>query len=496
MRPLVGKGGIMATTINRVLIVNPPTRRKVTKEGRVIMPLSITFEPPRMPLSMAMMAGGLVPRCDVKVVDAMSEGVGFEKLVAITARYGPDLVVINCSTPTLREDLLFMRKAKEQGCLTALFGQHADALPIETMAENPQADFIFQKDPETVAPEFVRRWNEKENWQSTPGLVYRNKSAVVERNPSELIELDRFPRPARQLLNNDLYRLPDGEKYSVILASRGCPFRCPFCEASSYHGIKVRRRSPRSLVNEVEDVIREYGIRSFLFQSDLFTSDKNWVLSVCEEIVSRGLKIRWIANTRIDTADRDMLIRMKQAGCFLLGVGIESGNNEMLIKLGKRVTRDRIKEVIHSCQEIGIKTSGSFVVGFPGESEQSMKDTEELVSSIPLDFATFMTAYPFPGTELYQMMKAPETPYSFTDNWQEECFHGTPIRGGGIDERMAKYCSKMLRKQFLRPSYVLRQLKSIKSARMAFSVLLYALRKVTHMISIYKPSKAPAKVRR
>lgn len=473
--------------IKKIAIINPPTKEKITKEGRVIMPLSITFEPPRMPLSMALIAGGLIEESlEVEIIDAIGEMIDLEEVEQRIIKFKPDLTIVNCSTPTLEDDLGAVSRAKKHNSLCALFGQHVDALPEETMFKHKEVDYIFLKDPELIAKSFVVGFNNQIGFEQIHGLVYRNGESITKNNCKSSNHLDDFPLPARHLLKNDLYKLPDGDKYSVILASRGCPFECPFCEASEYHGKDVRRRTPTSLVNEVEFVIKEFNIKSFLFQSDLFTSNREWVISVCDEIIRRNIHIRWIANTRIDTVDYELLKKMKSAGCFLLGIGVESGSPKMLPLLGKKVSPEQIKTALSHCREIGIKTSCSFVVGFPGETRESLKETEQLVIDANPDFAVFMTAYPFPGTKLYKMLSEENSTYQFRDEWEKNCFTGNSIKGVEVEKELQAFCKKMLRKHFFSFKFLYNQRWLLKKPVQLLLVLFYTIKKLPLMYSSFR----------
>lgn len=450
----------------------------------MIMSLNISFEPPRMPLSMAIMAAGLEQRSgDVKIVDSVNMGLSRASERAIIASYGPDLVIVNASTPTITDDMASIRDAKSLGAYTAAFGQHIDALPLETMADHPDLDFCFLQEPELVAAKFVDHWNSRDKLDNSLGLAYRSEDGQpILTPPYPRASLETFPPPARHLLDQSLYRLPDGEIYTTLLASRGCPYDCGFCVAPVYHGLKTRRRDPISLVNEVIEVAENSHIRAVMFQSDLFTSQKKWVIEVCQELIQRAPPIRWICNSRVDTVDEETLVMMKKAGCFLIGVGIESGSPRMLSVLGKKkVEPERIEWMIHTCRRLGIMTNGSFVIGYPGETIESLRQTEELVMRLPLDFAVFMCAAPFPGTRLYQYLTDPETPHRLTGNWENIAFHDYVIEGGLSPETVKQFNSRIWRKYFFSLHYAKLRLRDLKHPVRLTKTIWYALKRLQKM---------------
>ncbi|MFC1849166.1 B12-binding domain-containing radical SAM protein [candidate division CSSED10-310 bacterium] len=473
--------------IRKVLITNPASKIKITKEGRVIMPLNISFETPRMPLSMALMAGGLESQVEVCVIDAVNEELNREQLNKRIAAYQPDLTIINCSTPSIYEDMAIAGAARAKGSLTAVFGQHADAIPHEVMESHQEIDFCFIQEPEVVAGNFVRAWNENKPLQAVPGLAFRqpdNGIMVNDRHPS--VSLEDFPKPARHLLKNELYRLPDGDLYTLVLASRGCPYNCPFCIAPPFHGSKLRLREPTSLVAEVEDVYHTMGIKSFLFQADLFTAHKQWVMEICELILAKKLKIRWICNSRVDTVDEEMLRMMRRAGCFLMAVGIESGSPQMLTILGKKPDLQKIKWMVNTCHKVGIKTNGSFVIGYPGETEETLAETEALVMQLPLDFAVFLTATPFPGTLFYQDVTRPDSPYTVHKEWNKFCYVDYTLQGGLPEETVKQFSDRMLRKYFLSFHYLKLRLSDLKHPVSFAKTIWYASKRFPHLIKAFR----------
>ncbi len=469
----------MREKIDSILIVCPGSEIKIIKEGRVIMPLNITFEAPRMPLSMAMMAGGLLNLARVEIIDAVNENLSRESIDERMSSFKPDLVIVNCSTPTLEDDINVIKDARSKGSLTATFGQHIDTMHNEVMEDLPELDFCFTCEPEIVAREFLKAWKDDLDLSVVKGLVFRNNGHIVTNEKQDFVPLEEFPKPARQLLKNELYELPDGELFTSVLASRGCSFNCPFCIAPPYHGRVVRTRDPESLVREVESVYKEYGITSFLFQSDLFTGNKEWVHDVCNRLKGLNIKgLRWITNTRFDNVDEETLRVMKEAGCFLLAIGIESGSPKMLKILGKSTDTSKIKDMLSICRRLGIKTNGSFVVGYPGETLETLKETEDLVMQLPLDFAVFMCATPFPGTRAYDEIIKSDAGYSIEKDWKSFCYYDYVINGGLTEDEVKGFSKRMFNKYFFSMHYFLLHIRDLKHPIRLFKTILYAFRRL------------------
>lgn len=211
-----------------------------------------------------------------------------------------------------------------------------------------------------------------------------------------------MPAPAWDLVDLDKYRLPlYGRRFLIVSTIRGCPFRCTFCNTHVYYGSKARTRSVPSLIEEIKDCQRRYGIDDFFFWGDTFTLVKEQVRSLCQGIIDEGLGIQWVANSRVDTVDAETLRLMRRAGCWMLSYGIESGDDGVLRRCGKGTTRDRVVEAVRLSKAAGLKVAGHFVLGLPGETEASAQRTLDLARTLNLDFANFYAAVPFPGSALY-----------------------------------------------------------------------------------------------
>jgi radical SAM superfamily enzyme YgiQ (UPF0313 family) len=240
-----------------------------------------------------------------------------------------------------------------------------------------------------------------ESPQMTRGITRRVDGAVVSSPDEDPIEnLDDIPWPDRSLLDNSMYINPlTGKVFTVIRPSRGCPGRCLFC-VGFYYGKTWRTRSVPNIVDELEECVRRYGIADFLLNADLFTQNKAHVIAFCTEILRRRLDVTWVCNSRVDTVDEERLSWMKKAGCQLISLGIESGNDEILANVRKGTRRDTIVRGIEAIRRSGIKSLGYFVFGLPGETTATVEHTIRFALELPLDYAHFMTATPYPGTEL------------------------------------------------------------------------------------------------
>lgn len=233
-----------------------------------------------------------------------------------------------------------------------------------------------------------------------PGLAYRQNEATIHltQERQRIADLDRLPLPARDLLPMSLYR----ETAGFVVTARGCPFRCAYCSTSAFNGRKYRAASPKYVVDEIQHLVEQYGIRNIPFGDDTFTLHRQRVTAICEEIISRGLNIYWTANTRVDLVDFDLLALMKRAGCTALLFGIESSSQEVLDRIKKGFRIDEARQALRWCRDLGISVTEAFIVGLPGETRESVRRIVEFIEENPADVLSLNILALYPGSELYE----------------------------------------------------------------------------------------------
>ena len=201
----------------------------------------------------------------------------------------------------------------------------------------------------------------------------------------------------------------------MVAPTRGCPYSCSFCTTHSYYGSSLRRRSPGRVVQEIRRNVESFGVRDFLFWSDTFTLDRQYVKDLCRAILDSKLKVSWACNSRIDTADLETFRIMKKAGCWMVSYGIESSSQDVLNRSKKGAEVQDADQAVRWTQEAGMMATGHFVLGLPGDTVSSIQETIAFSMTLGLDFAQYYCAVPFPGSSLYQEAKEngwlPDTPW-------------------------------------------------------------------------------------
>lgn len=375
-----------------------------------------------------------------------------------------DVLIIRVTAATFRQDIEACKLAKSlyPNILTIAFGDIFRELELFSPALNGHftfdyIDYAIWGEPEGAIRSLLRG----DDPSDIHGIIYLKKNNLIKSNGNlGTIPFDELPLPARDLLKNEIYLSPDTKKpITVIQTSRGCPYRCIFCPAYEITEGKVFIRSPQNIIKEIEECVQVYRIKTFLFNADTFTLNKNWVISLCKEIVERKLNIVWAANSRVDTIDQERLMWMKKAGCHIIGFGIESGSQEMLDLMGKKITLDDARKAIKLCREAGIKTHTFYILGLPWEKRETIEKTISFARELDADFFDFNLAFPLPGTEYYRIAKKDNLISTTLDH---SGYGSSPVRSYYLTHNeLLQWRKKALLSLYLRPSYIYRTLKSV-----------------------------------
>lgn len=390
----------------RVVLVNPPgpSGRGYIREGRCEQRLS-SFAYRMMPISLASTAALLRSHGhSPSILDAAATGMSVDDLCGRVREVAPGLVVFAVATPTLEEDLrvVGLVAAGTNSHRTAI-GLHVSALPGETL-RGSVLDSVVRGEPEWTVTELADVLAIGGDLARVAGLSYRRGGGAVhnvDRPPGR--DLDELPFAARELLDERRYVLPLPDRpYALVVPSRGCPHRCTFCGAFLYYGRRLRLREPGRVVDEVQEILDRGLVRDIVMWSDTFTLDRRFVLEICDEIRRRGLRLRWMCNSRVDTFDEELAGRMRRAGCDGVSFGIESGDQGMLDRMQKGTTVDQARRAVAAARLAGIPVLAHFLLGMPGETLETIRRTVAHACELDPDYAQFYCATPQPGTPLWE----------------------------------------------------------------------------------------------
>lgn len=443
----------------RILLIYPPSP-VLNREDRCQQPTKDLIVIPPLPPTDLMYLAAVAEKAGLEAkINDYSQNGDYE---ADLKEFNPDYLVVNIATPTLEHDLDVVKKAKEicPNVITIAKGAAFLTLAEKIIKEHNELDFGILGEAENTLKEILEGKPKAE----ILGLYYKENGEVKFTGNRPFIEdLDSLPFPARHLVDNNIYRRPDNNKVqATIKVSRGCPFHCFFCLATPVSGAKVRRRSPENIVAEIKECVEKYNIKNFLFWSDIFNIDKEWTMKLCQTIIDSGLKITWSANTRADTADLEMAEMMYKSGCRLVSIGVESGSQYMLEKMGKKITLNDVRRTVKVFKKAKIRIYNYFVIGLPWETEETVEETIKFAIELNSDFISFYTATPLPGSRFYDY--ALEHNLFDKETSFENAYYYPAVNTHNLSrERVFELHKSAIKRFYLRPLYILKMLSRIRS---------------------------------
>ena len=443
----------------RILLIYPPSP-VLNREDRCQQPTKELLVIPPLPPTDLMYLAAVAEKTglEAKIMD-YSQGGDYEKDLK---EFKPDYLLINIATPTLEHDLDAVKIAKQicPNIKTIAKGAAFLTFGLAILEEHKDLDIGILGEAEETLREIL----EGKSMPKILGIYYRDDLLIKFTGQRPFIEdLDSIPFPARHLVDNSIYRRPDNNKVqATIKVSRGCPFHCFFCLATPVSGAKVRRRSVQNILEEIKECVEKYNITNFLFWSDIFNLDRKWVFELCQAIIDSGLKITWSANTRADTADLEMAQKMYESGCRLVSIGVESGSQYMLDKMGKKITLDDIRNTVKIFKKAKIRIYNYFVIGLPWESEETVEDTIRFAIELDSDFISFYTATPLPGSTFYSYAR--EHNLFDKDTSFANAYYYPAVNTHYLSkDRIFELHKSAIRRFYLRPFYILKMLSRIRS---------------------------------
>lgn len=387
----------MAKTEVKIALVNPPLLPGMFKHH------------PLVPLGLAYLASVLEKAgYEVKVFDCPPLGLSHEGLIKMLADFSPDFVGVTCMTMMYPSAIKVATMTKEclPDTIIGVGGPHVTFYDEETLKECPFIDLVVRGEGEQTMLDIAACIKENRKLSKVDGITLRNNDKIIKTSDRMLIQnLDALPYPAYHLFPMDRYRIY-GKKIMPIITSRGCPFQCSFCVTSRMVGRRFRARSPENVVSELEWLVREHDADAICFYDDTLTLDKNRIVKICKMIKERGIDVSWDCQTRVDQISFEILREMVAAGCELVSFGVESGSNKILGKIGKGTTVEQNKRAIALAKKAGLLVAVSVIIGYPGETVETVNETLKFLWETRPDDAYICFATPYPGTELRRMIEA------------------------------------------------------------------------------------------
>jgi anaerobic magnesium-protoporphyrin IX monomethyl ester cyclase len=437
---------MMKTNKTKIALVNSPLLEEVG------------HHPLFPPLGLAYMAAVLEQNdFEVQIFDCPVCGIDHEKLKAELDSFQPTIVGIGAMTPIIESALKSARVAKEvcPGAKVVMGGPHATFSDKEILTDEKAVDIIVRGEGEETIVELAQQSPSLQKIGDIKGITFRKDNQIIQTTNRPFIQdLDSLPLPAYKYLPMEKYNIT-GRSLLSIISSRGCPFQCPFCVASQMFGAKFRARSPKNVLDELEWLRDEYGAEGIAFQDDTLTFDRKRALEICDGMIERKINLPWGCGTRADAVTKEVLAKMSKAHCNEVMFGVESGCQRMRDVLKKKVTNEQCENAIKWTKEAGIFVAVSVILGYPGETKETLQETLDFVRRVEPDDVWLCHATPYPGTDLRELVKS--NGWKMSENWKlyntmNPIFEDPALPAKEIAEMRKNFYNK-----FYSPKYIMRQ---------------------------------------
>lgn len=442
-----------------VLLINPYDENAVKNGLGFITP----------PLNLMYLGGALEDASlSVKIIDDDLEKLGHLKVSQIATKLEPSVVGITATTSTIKNAFEYaniIRKVLPDS-LTVIGGPHATFMPEETLKSCPSLDAVVVGEGEEIMVELAEYGDRNSaKLEDIKGIVYQDlKNRNIKSNPPRPLikDLDSIPFPARHLVPFNSYGTTK-DQTSDMITSRGCVFSCGYCSSSLIMGKKFRTRSPGNVADEIEELMENYQIKNIAFMDDTFMLNKRRADAIADEIKSRRLDIGFVASSRVDMVDKNLLEKLKSAGLSTLYYGVESGSQRILDLMKKGITLKQAEDAVRAAKGVGVEVLTSFILGFPGETREEIDETINFSIKLNADYSQFSILTPFPGTPIYHELK--EKNLIETENWDKYTVLKSVIKYDklGLSKKMVeRKLAQAYFKFYTRPRYLLKHRYMLK----------------------------------
>ena len=455
----------------KALFLNPPylpqfsrgqRSPQVTKSGTFYYPIWLAY------------AAGAVEADghDLQLVDAIADDLDMEDIIKNISTFKPDLIIVDTSTPSIENDARIAEtlKNKVTNSIVGLVGPHVASTPVETLNNYPWVDFVTIKEYDETLREVARALDDGDDWSNIKGLAIRKDGKPYLNSEQPLIQdLDSMP-----FVSSTYYKHLNYKKYFyaitqwpvvTIISGRGCPYKCNYCLfPQTLQGAQYRARSAENVVDEMEYIEKNFpDVREIFIEDDTLTLNKKRMIRICEEIIRRGVKIKWTCNARADV-DLETLKIMSAANCRLLCVGVESGVQEILDNVEKGISLEQIDQFFKDAKKADVMVHGCFMAGNQGETRETMEKTLDLAKKLNPDTAQFFPLMIYPGTKAYDWAKSNNyiKAETYKDWLTDDGLHNTVVERPDLPYKdIVEFCNRARREFYLRPRYMAYKLKQV-----------------------------------
>ncbi len=433
----------------KITLINPP------------YPSSVHSHPPFIPLGIAYL-GAVAEKIghQVSVIDCQAEKLNHETFRNRIAQTPSDFIGVTATTLLYKSAMQILTIAKEAqpSAITALGGSHGTFWDENALKEYPSLDIVVRGEGESTIVDLAGKLESHAGISNVLGITYRDGDKIRRNRDRPYIkDLDSIPFPAHHLMSLQNLR-HNGKLLIPLVSSRGCVYWCDFCSTVRMFGRGYRWRSAQNVVDEMQFVHEKYGVDQVTFYDDAFSVDRNRVLQICKELHNRKLELIWDCGTRVDMVDRELMQTMRKAGCIAVWMGVESGSETVLKAMNKSIKLDQTRKAFKTAHEVGLMTIANVVLGFPGETEQTAKETIRFVQQLNPEDVGFYVATPYPGTPMYeQVIKNGWLRVTDFDRYDTA---GPTFETPQLSmQKLAELRGKAYQQFYLRPGYVLHMMR-------------------------------------
>lgn len=427
---------------------------------------------------------------EVKIIDTTVSNLTKEEVLEQVVEFNPDMLGFLLTTWMFRQTLEWIKYLKKKTKIPVVVGNYVlEQYPKEVLSHK-EIDYGVIGSARLALPKLLDALKNNKPLENIQGLAFKKGKKIIINYPKVLHDdLNKLPFPARHLVSNEKYAGFHTKKknFTIMVTSKGCPHNCTFCDMGK---TRYNARTPKNVVDEIEECYKKYGIKEIDFFDRSFTVDKKRIVEICKEIIKRKIKITWSCRARVDEVDENLLKWMKRASCRLIHYGVESGDQKILDMEHKGIRKEEIRKTIEITKKVGIGTFGFFMIGQPGDTKESVEKTMEFALELGPDYAQFMRTVAKPGAELYEEVKK-IMGYDYFSKYilGEVEEKRLPIPWTELSEMEIKLLTrKAYLKFYFRPKFLFKTILKIRSLEEFYRYMSTAFEMILHK-SIFKRGK-------